>query len=77
MSEYIDIKLRVKFVIKNHENYKLCEDNNLYNVKTNRKIKQVRNGGSLGFVISGKFYSITFLKQNKMFIKPTKTKIPF
>jgi len=77
MSDYIYIKIKIKYVIKNNEHYVFGVDNNLYNLRTNRKIKQVRNGGSIGYIISNKFYSCTYLKENKMLIKPPKIEMPF
>jgi len=50
--------------------YKEC-----FNLKTGRKIKQVMVGGSIGYIIDGKFKSLKYLK--KFLIKPKKEDLPF
>ena len=34
----------------------------LFNCKTNKEIKQIMNGGSIGYCINGKFFSLVKLK---------------
>jgi hypothetical protein len=48
----------------------------LVNLKTNRIINQTLKGGSIGYVIRGKFYSLTNLK-NQIELIPTNEKLPF
>ena len=45
------------------------------NVKRNKEVRQVMVGGSIGYNIRGKFYSLTRLK--KHLVKPKKVHIPF
>ena len=52
-----------KWEILGHDNYYFTTDNELYNSKTNRIIKQVVKGGySRGYVIEGKFITLRSLK---------------
>jgi hypothetical protein len=36
----------------------------LVNLKTGRVIKQVTKGGSIGYIVDGKFYSLTKLREH-------------
>ena len=49
--------------------------NFLVNTKTGKILKQVTKGGSIGYVIKGKFYSITRLRQS--LVKIEKQDCPF
>jgi len=71
------ISYTIKFVIKFAQHYVWNQHNELFNLKTGRKIKQVRSGGSIGYVIDGVFYSCKKLKENKDIIKPPKSECPF
>jgi hypothetical protein len=71
------VSYTIKFVVKFADNYVWNKYNELYNVKTGRRIKQVRNGGSIGYNIAGKFYSCKWLKENKQIVKPKKQDCPF
>jgi len=51
-------------------NYKEC-----FNAKTGRRIKQVYNNGSIGYVFRGKFYSLKKLR--KHLVKPKVIDCPF
>lgn len=55
--------------------YKFTKHKECFNAKTGRRIKQVSNNGSIGYIIRGKFYSLTKLKSH--LIKPKKEKTPF
>ena len=44
--------------------------------KRNKEIHQTMNGGSIGYCIRGKFYSLTFLRKYLEKI-PIKQKLPF
>jgi len=55
--------------------YKFTKCKKCINAKTNKEIKQVRVGGSIGYNIRGKFYSLTRLKQH--LIKEPDFKTPF
>lgn len=71
----ISIKYTLKYELDFAPEYKWSEDNQCFNVKTGRKIKQVYNNGCIGYSIKGKFMSLTFLRQHLKKIK--KEKIPF
>ena len=49
--------------------------NFLINLKSSRILKQVIKGGSIGYVIKGKFYSLTKLRQSLVRIE--KSDCPF
>jgi hypothetical protein len=57
-------------------NYKFSKCKKLFNCKTNKEVRQVMNGGSIGYCINGRFYSLTFLK-NKLEKIPKKEYCPF
>jgi hypothetical protein len=48
----------------------------LVNIKTGRIINQITKGGSIGYVIESKFYSLSNLKQHIEAI-PSKETLPF
>ena len=56
-------------------NYQWTKDKRCFNTKTGREIKQVYNSGSIGYIIKGKFKSLTYLKP-KLELIP-KEEIPF
>jgi hypothetical protein len=58
ISKNYDLKWQIKFA----PNYKFSTCKKLFNTKTRREIKKIVNGGSIGYCINGKFYSLTFLK---------------
>lgn len=49
--------------------------NFLVNRKTGKILKQITKGGSIGYVIKGKFYSLTSLRQS--LVKIEKQDCPF
>lgn len=65
----------IKYELSIATNYKWLSDGSCYNSKTGRTIKQTLVGGSIGYVINGKFKSLKFLR--KKLVKPTKTQYPF
>lgn len=71
----VSINYAIKYELKFAPHYKWLNDNSCYNAKTGRKIKQTLVGGSIGYVIDGKFKSLTFLR--KYLIKPKKENLPF
>lgn len=48
----------------------------LINMKTGRQINQTMKGGSIGYVVDSKFYSLTSLKKSLELI-PKISKLPF
>jgi len=71
----ITYTIEIIWNIKGINDYGFGRDKNLYNLKTNRKIKQCLNNSCIGYWITGKFYSLTKLKS--LIYKPTKEYCPF
>lgn len=71
----ITVKYTLKYELKFAPEYKWCGDNNCFNVKSGRKIKQVYNNGCIGYSIRGKFKSLKFLRTQ--LIKINRVKCPF
>lgn len=71
----ISISYTLKFELDFAPEYKWSEDNQCFNVKTGRKIKQVYNNGCLGYSIRGNFKSLKFLRTKLRKIKIEK--LPF
>jgi len=65
----------IKYVLDFSQNYAWLSNNDCVNIKTGRTIKQVYVSGSIGYVIDGKFKSLSYLR--KHLIKPIKTDCPF
>lgn len=72
ISKNYDLKWQITFA----KNYQFSECKKLFNIKTRREIKKVVNGGSIGYCINGKFYSVTFLRSHIEKI-PKKEYCPF
>lgn len=71
----INYTVEIKWIIIGYENYGFGVDKCLYNLKTNRKIKQSYNSGSIGYWLGKKFYSLSKLKT--IIRKPLKEICPF
>ena len=71
----ISITYTIKFELDFASNYKWLNNNQCYNIKSGRIIKQVLCGGSIGYIINGKFKSLFHLK--KCLQKPSKNILPF
>lgn len=71
----ITYAIEIKFNIQGIENYGFGTDNCLYNLQTNRKIKQTYNSRSIGYWIGKKFYSLNKLRP--LLYKPKKDYCPF
>ena len=67
--------IEIVWKIKGYDNYGFGKDKNLYNLRTNRRIKKSYNSGSIGYWISKKFYTLNTLR--KMLIKPEIIICPF
>lgn len=65
-----------KYQISFANNYKFSICGKCYNSKTQRMIKQIIKGGSIGYVINGKFYTLTNLRKELEKI-PREEKLPF
>lgn len=73
--ESITYTIEIKWRINNFDNYGFGTDKNLYNIKTNRKLKKCYNGGSIGYWLGGTF--VTLFKLKQLIYKPIKVKLPF
>ena len=71
----ISIKYTIKYELDFASNYKWLNNNQCYNLKTGRIIKQIYCGGSIGYCINRKFYTLNYLR--KHLIKPPKDVYPF
>lgn len=65
MGYYINIRVKIKWVHKDMPWYGWGENKKLYNLRTNRPVTQTRNGGSIGYWMNRKFFTIHSLK-NKL-----------
>jgi len=72
---YVSITYRYNYELDFASEYKFTTCKKCVNAKTNKQIKQVIVGGSIGYNIRGKFYSLTKLKNH--LIKPKKAVLPF
>jgi hypothetical protein len=64
-----------KWNIKNEGNYIVASDNNVYNLKTKKKLQMQLKGYTKGYYLSGKFYSLIQLR--KSLVKIDKIDCPF
>ena len=71
----VTLSYAIKFELDFSPKYKWLDDNSCYNEKTGRIIKQTTCGRSIGYVIDGKFKSLTFLRSH--IVKPPKQYCPF
>ena len=66
----ISLDFTCKYTLDFDNNYVFVEKYNfLVNRKTRRILKQVMKGGSIGYVINSKFYSLTKLRQSLVMIE--------
>lgn len=74
---YISITytIEIVWVIKGIDNYGFGKDKKLYNLKRYSVIKQTINGGSKGYWLKGKFFSLKKLKP--LLIRPEDFDLPF
>lgn len=72
----ITLNFTCKYTFDFDEDFVFIEKYNfLVNLKTGKILKQVMKGGSIGYVLKGKFYSLKFLKDHLVKIK--KKNVPF
>ncbi len=64
-----------KYQLSFDNNYKWSTCGKCFNSKTGRMIKQIMKGGSIGYVIKGKFYTLKFLRTK--LVKIEKDYCPF
>ena len=73
--ESINYTIEIKWRIKGYDHYGFGEDDALYNLRTNRKLKQSLNGGSIGYWFGKKFKTLRSLRP--LLYKPIKVYCPF
>ncbi len=61
-SGYINVYLKIKFILDFAPHYAWVLDGKCYNMKTGRFIKQTRNNGSIVYIIDRKPYSMDRLR---------------
>ena len=72
----ISLNFTCKYTLDFDEDFVFIEKYNfLVNLKTGKILKQITKGGSIGYVLKGKFYSLTKLKSHLVKIK--KSDLPF
>ena len=71
----INVKYTCKYRLKIAPHYLFTTCGLCYNSKTGRLIKQVTNNNCIGYIIDGKFKSLTYLRTQLERI--TKSDIPF
>ncbi len=59
----------LKYEIDFANHYKFDNRKQRWNMRSGRQIKKVYCGGSLGYCICGKFYSLTYLRKHLVKIK--------
>ena len=72
----ISINYTLVWQINFATHYKFSKCKKLFNCKTKKEIKQIMNGGSIGYCINGKFFSLVKLK-NYIEKIPKKEYCPF
>ena len=65
-----------KYRLKNAPNYVYSTDKICFNTKTGRVIKQILKGSTIGYIINGKFKSLSVLRSELELI-PKKEYCPF
>jgi hypothetical protein len=75
MINTISITYRLKWRLKFDHRYQWSEDGKLFNVCRGRLKKRVLNGGSIGYWIGNKFYTLDNLRSSLELIP--KEKLPF
>lgn len=63
----ITVDCPLVWTLKFNNNYGFTSCGKCFNIKRGKELKQVMQGGSIGYNIAGRFYTITRLK--KEFIK--------
>lgn len=69
------INYTIKYELDFASHYKWLNNNQCYNARTGRLLKQTMVGGSIGYVINGKFKTLTYLRKHLK--KPKKFACPF
>lgn len=75
MTNTISVTYALKWQLKFAHQYKWSKCGKLFNSKTGRQLKKVINGGSIGYWIESKFYTLDNLREHLEFIP--KQECPF
>lgn len=60
----ISVNYTCKYRLNFAKHYVFTKCKKCYNLKSERLIKQVYKGGSIGYIINGKFHTLTRLKNH-------------
>jgi hypothetical protein len=71
----ITYTIEIKWIIIGYDNYGFGSDKILYNLKTNRRLKQSYNSGSIGYWFGKRFIPLSKLRN--LLKKPTIEFCPF
>ena len=71
----VSINYTIKYELDFAPHYKWLESNLCYNSRTGRIINQTLVGGSIGYVVNGKFHSLKRLRKHLR--KPKVDTLPF
>jgi hypothetical protein len=72
----ITLNFTCKYTLNFDNDFVFTEKYNfLVNKKTGKILKQITKGGSIGYVLKGKFYTLTSLRQS--LVKIAKSDCPF
>jgi len=63
----------LKWQINGHENYCISPCGKIFNIQRGTQIKRTLNGGSVGYWIGKKFYTLKELRSQLTIIENTKT----
>lgn len=72
----ISINYTCKYRLNFATNYVWTKCGKCYNLKTGRVVKQIIKGGSIGYIINGRFKTLTYLRK-KLELIPNKEYTPF
>lgn len=78
MYDSIVYAVELTYCLKGYpKHYRFGTDKHLYNLRTNRRLKQCYKNGMIGFWIGKEFLSIKFIRENNLLYKPINIKLPF
>lgn len=69
----VQVNFKVKWQFKEHQHYKISTCKKVINCQTGRIIKYTKNGGSIGYFISDKFYKKSDINKHIELIPKQKT----
>ena len=75
MAEYLTVIIKLKWRIKNFENYAFGENKRLYNVKRGKEMNPTVIGTTRGYCLNGKFKPLKDIKP--LLVKIKESDCPF